>query len=91
MGSVAAQIHPRISTVGAQFVDSGLKTLKAALEAIRGTATKALSQIEQSQEGRAMAMEMQRVPVCEAFYQACSVGNHRQMSQMKNTEFRPIL
>ena len=35
-------------------MDSALKTLKAALEAIRGTATKALSQIEQTQEERSM-------------------------------------
>lgn len=31
-------------------MNSTLKTLKAALEAIRGTATNALSEIEQSQE-----------------------------------------
>ena len=54
MGTATAQIHPSISADGIGSMDSALKTLKAALEAIRGTATKALSQIEQTQEERSM-------------------------------------
>ena len=63
-------------------MDTTLKTLKAALEAIRDTAMKALSQIEQSQEERSMRWKCS-VPVYKAFYEACSIGNHWQMPPMQ--------
>src|SRR5215831_10112056 len=50
MGTATARIHGSIATVGARFMDSTLKTLKASLEAIRDTALKALSQIEPQQD-----------------------------------------
>jgi hypothetical protein len=49
-----AQIQPQTSPDGIEFMDAALKTLKAALEAIRDLAVNALNQIGQSQEERSM-------------------------------------
>jgi hypothetical protein len=72
-------------------LDSLPKTLKAALEAIRDMAMTALNEIEQSQEEWSMRWKMQRVPVCKAFYEACSFGNPGRCPRCRSTEFRPVL
>jgi hypothetical protein len=54
LGAHIAQANWQTSSDGAEPMDSPLKALKAALEAIRGTAMNALNQIEQSQEQRSM-------------------------------------
>jgi len=54
LGAHIAQIGWQTSTAGIEVMDSTLKPLKAALEAIRDMASNALTQIEQSQETRSM-------------------------------------
>jgi len=53
------------------------------LEAIRDMASKALDQIERAAGDSFDAMGIQRVPVHEAFYEACFFGNRRQMPPMQ--------
>ena len=50
LGAHVAQANQETSAVGAEPMEPTHKTLKAAFESIRDTATKALSQIEQLQE-----------------------------------------
>jgi hypothetical protein len=50
LGAHIAQIFWQTSTDGAEVMDTTLKTLKAALEAIRDTTTNALNQIERPHE-----------------------------------------
>lgn len=64
-------------------MDSTLKPLKAALEAIRDMALNALDQIEQSQETRSMRWVCKECPVREAFYEARFIGNRWQMPPMQ--------
>jgi hypothetical protein len=54
LGAHIAQIGWQTSTAGIEVMDSTLKPLKAALEAIRDMASNALGRIEQSREARSM-------------------------------------
>ena len=54
VGAHIAQICRQTSTTGVEVMDSTLKPLKAALEAIRDMASNALTQIDQAQETRSM-------------------------------------
>jgi hypothetical protein len=54
MGAHIAQIGWQTSTAGVEPMDSTLKPLKAALEAIRDMASNALTQIDQARETRSM-------------------------------------
>jgi hypothetical protein len=68
-----AQANWETSANGAGFMDPTLKPLKAAFEAIRDTAMKALRQLdEQSQEERSMRWKCKE----------CEFGNRWQMHPM---------
>jgi hypothetical protein len=80
LGADIAQANRETSTVGIEFMDPALKTLKAALEAIRDAATNALNR---AVAGRTFdAMEMQTVLLRKAFHEACFLGNRWQMPPM---------
>lgn len=64
-------------------MDPAVKTLKAALEAVRDIAANALNQVGHSQWETFNAMEMQSVRICKAFHEACSVGSRWQMPPMQ--------
>ena len=81
LGAYIAQTNRQASAAGIEFIESPPKTLKAKLEAIRGMAMSALNQIGESQEEH--SVEVQRLPICEAFYETCSIGSCWQMPPMQ--------
>jgi len=66
-----AQADSQTSADGIEFMDPAIKTLKAALEAIRNMALNALHQKEQSQEQCSMRWKCRGVPVHQTFHDAC--------------------
>jgi hypothetical protein len=67
----------------AQVLDSLPKTLRATLQAIRDTAASALDQIAASKEEHSRdAVEVQRPPIHQGFYEARYIGNGWQMPAM---------
>jgi rubrerythrin len=72
-------------------MDSALKTLKAALEAIRGMATSALGQIEQSQEERSMRWTCKACQYTKHFTKPVPLETTGRCPRCKSTEFRPVL
>jgi Zn finger protein HypA/HybF involved in hydrogenase expression len=72
-------------------MDSAVKTLKAALEAIRNTALNALSEIEQSQEQRSMRWKCKACQYVKHFTKAVSLEAAGRCPRCKSTEFRAIL
>ena len=91
MGTATAQIHRCIATVGAQFMDPALKTLKAALEAIRDTTMNALAQLGQSQEEYSMRWKCKSCEYIKHFTRPVSLEGAGRCPRCKSTEFRPIL
>ena len=71
-------------------MDSAVKTLKAALEAIRNTALNALNEIEQSQEQRSMRWKCKECEYIKHFTKAVSLEATGRCPRCKCTEFRPI-
>jgi rubrerythrin len=86
-----AQVLRQNSTVGAKFMDSTLKTLKADLEAIRDRATNALKQIEQSQEHRSMRWECKECQYVKHFTKPVTSEAAGRCPRCKSTEFKAIL
>ena len=72
-------------------MDSAVKTLKAALEAIRDTAMAALKQVEQSKEQRSMRWKCKACQYVKHFTKAVSLEATGRCPRCKSTEFRPIL
>jgi rubrerythrin len=72
-------------------MDSTLKALKAAFEAIRDMAMKTLSQIEQSQEGRSMRWKCKECQYIKHFTRPVPLEAAGRCPRCKSTEFRPIL
>jgi predicted Zn-ribbon and HTH transcriptional regulator len=72
-------------------MDSAVKTLKAALEAIRNTALNALSEIEQSQEQRSMRWKCKACQYVKQFTKAVPLEAAGRCPRCKSTEFRAIL
>jgi rubrerythrin len=72
-------------------MDSAEQALKAALEAIRDTASNALSQFEPSQEERAMRWKCKACGYMKHFTKAVPLEAAGRCPRCKNTEFRPIL
>ena len=72
-------------------MDSAVKTLKAALEAIRNTALNALNEIEQSQEQRSMRWKCKACQYVKHFTKAVSLEATGRCPRCKSTEFAPIL
>jgi predicted Zn-ribbon and HTH transcriptional regulator len=72
-------------------MDSAVKTLKAALEAIRDTAMAALKQVEQSKEQRSMRWKCKACQYVKHFTKAVPLEAAGRCPRCKSTEFRPIL
>jgi predicted Zn-ribbon and HTH transcriptional regulator len=85
------QIDWPTSTDGVAFMDPTLKTLKAALEAIRGMATNALSQTERPQEDYSMRWSCKECRYVKHFTKPVSLETAGRCPRCKSTEFRPIL
>jgi predicted Zn-ribbon and HTH transcriptional regulator len=91
MGTATAEIHAGISTTGARFMDSALQTMKAALEAIRDTATSALARIEQSHQDHSMRWKCKQCRYVKHFTKPVSLEAAGRCPRCKSTEFKPIL
>jgi rubrerythrin len=72
-------------------MDSTLKSLKAALEAIRDMASSASDQIERPQETRSMRWVCKACRYVKRFTKPVSLETAGRCPRCKNTEFRPIL
>jgi Zn finger protein HypA/HybF involved in hydrogenase expression len=72
-------------------MDPTLKTLKAALEAIRDTTTNALNQIERPHEQYAMRWKCKACRYTKHFTKPVSLETAGKCPRCKSTEFRPIL
>jgi Zn finger protein HypA/HybF involved in hydrogenase expression len=72
-------------------MDSAHQALKAALEAIRDTALKALSQIEQSHQDHSMRWKCKQCQYVKHFTKPVSLETTGRCPRCKTTEFRPIL
>jgi hypothetical protein len=84
------QANWETSANGAGFMDPTLKPLKTAFEAIRDTAIKALSQIEQSQEERSMRWKCKECEYIKHFTKPVLLETTGRCPRCKSTEFRPI-
>ena len=71
-------------------MDLALKTVKAALEAIRNTALDALNQIEQSQEECSRRWRCKACRYIKHFTKPVPLEAAGRCPRCKNTEFRPI-
>ena len=78
------------STDGIESMESRLKTLKAALEAIRDTAVGALDQVGQSQEC-SMRWKCKGCRYIKHFTVPVTLETAGRCPRCKSTEFRPIL
>jgi predicted Zn-ribbon and HTH transcriptional regulator len=72
-------------------MDPTLKTLKAALEAVRDTAMDALNQIERPQEQYAMRWKCKPCRYTKHFTKPVSLETAGRCPRCKSTEFRPIV
>jgi predicted Zn-ribbon and HTH transcriptional regulator len=72
-------------------MDPTLKTLRTTLEAIRGMATKALSQIDQPGEHYAMGWTCKACRYTKHFTKPVTLEAAGRCPRCKSTEFRPIL
>jgi hypothetical protein len=72
-------------------MDSAHQALKAALEAIRDTASNALNQIGISDEERSMRWRCNACRYVKHFTKAIPLEAAGRCPRCKNTEFRPIL
>jgi hypothetical protein len=70
LGLCIAQAKWETSADGIEFMDSTLKTLTAALEAIRDMAANALNKIGQSREEHSMRWKCKSVRICKALHEA---------------------
>jgi predicted Zn-ribbon and HTH transcriptional regulator len=72
-------------------MDSAIKTLKAALEAVRDTAMDALRQIERPQEQHSMRWECKACRYIKHFTRPVTLEAAGRCPRCKSTEFRPVL
>jgi Zn finger protein HypA/HybF involved in hydrogenase expression len=72
-------------------MDPALKTLKAALEAIRDMTMNALAQFGQSQEEYSMRWKCKQCQYVKHFTKAVPLEAAGRCPRCKSTEFRPIL
>jgi len=91
LGANIAQIETQTSAAGIGFVDPMIKTLKAALEAVRDTATNALKQIERPQEQHSMRWECKECRYRKHFTKPVPLETAGRCPRCKSTEFRPVL
>jgi len=71
-------------------MDSALKPLKAALEAIRDMAANALTQIDQPQETRSMRWKCKECRYVKHFTKPALLETAGRCPRCKSTEFTPI-
>jgi len=71
-------------------MDSKLKTLKANLEAIRDTAVKALTEMEQSQQDYSMRWKCKGCEYIKHFTKPVPLEAAGRCPRCKNAEFTPI-
>jgi predicted Zn-ribbon and HTH transcriptional regulator len=90
LGAHIAQIRWQTSTDGIEFMDA-VKTLKAALEAIRDIASNALTQIDQSQEERSMRWVCKECRYVKRFTKPVSLETAGRCPRCKGTAFKPTL
>jgi rubrerythrin len=91
LGTHIAQIGWQTATDGIEVMDATPKLLKAALEAIRDMASKALDQIDQPQETRSMRWECKECRYMKHFTEPVSLEAAGRCPRCKSTEFTPIL
>jgi hypothetical protein len=91
LGANITQIIRKTSTAGVEVVDSTLKPLKAALEAIRDMASNALTQIEQPQETRSMRWVCKERYYVKHFTKPVSLETAGRCRRCKSQAFNPIL
>jgi len=91
LGAHITQIIWKTSADGIELMESTLKTLKAALEAIRDTAVNALNQIGQSQEECSMRWKCKDCRYIKHFTRPVTLETAGRCPRCKSTEFRPIL
>ena len=72
-------------------MDPELKTLKAALETVRDTALKALSQIDQPQEQRSLRWRCKACRYTKYFTMPVTLETAGRCPRCKNPEFTPVL
>jgi predicted Zn-ribbon and HTH transcriptional regulator len=72
-------------------MDSTLKPLKAALEAIRDMALNALAQIDQPQETRSMRWKCKACRYMKHFTRPVPLEAAGRCPRCKSTEFRPVV
>ena len=72
-------------------MDSALKTLKAALEAIRNTALNALNQLDPSQEDRSMRWRCKACRYVKHFTKPVLLETAGRCPRCKCTEFKAVL
>jgi predicted Zn-ribbon and HTH transcriptional regulator len=72
-------------------MDSALKPLKAALEAIRDMALNALTRIDQSQEKPSMRWECKECQRVKHFTKPVSLETAGRCPRCKSTAFNPLL
>jgi Zn finger protein HypA/HybF involved in hydrogenase expression len=72
-------------------MDSAVKTLKAALEAIRNTALNALNEIEQAQEEYSMRWKCKACEYVKHFTKPVPLEATGRCPRCKGTEFRAVL
>jgi predicted Zn-ribbon and HTH transcriptional regulator len=72
-------------------MDSALKPLKAALEAIRDMALNALTQIEQPQKTRSMRWVCKECRYIKHFTKSVSLETAGRGPRCKSTAFNPLL
>ena len=85
------QTGQQTSADGIEFMDPELKTLKAALETVRDTTLKALSQIDQSQEQRSLRWRCKACRYTKYFTMPVNSETAGRCPGCKNSEFRPVL
>ncbi|PYX98989.1 MAG: hypothetical protein DMG63_10335 [Acidobacteria bacterium] len=83
MDAHVAQADSQTSADGIEIMDPTIKTLKAALEAIRNMALNALHQREQSQEQCSVRWKCKACRYYKKFHKSCSIGNRGEMPSMQ--------
>jgi predicted Zn-ribbon and HTH transcriptional regulator len=87
----STQADWKTSADGIEFMDPAVKTLKAALEAIRNTALNALREIDDSQEQLSMRWTCKDCRYIKHFTTPVPLEAAGRCPRCKNTEFRPVL
>jgi predicted Zn-ribbon and HTH transcriptional regulator len=86
-----AKINRKTSTDGIEFMDLAAKTLKAALEAIRDVAAKALNEIERRQDQHSMRWRCKACRYTKHFTRPVPLEAAGRCPRCRSTELKPVL